>query len=343
VENSRSKAILEAVADGVLVTDSNRVITLFNQSAEKILGLERAQVLGQSMEHFVGLFGRATQRWMETVDHWTQEPAAYLSGDTFAEQITLEDGRVISVHLAPVSIRNDFLGTVSIFQDITHQVEVDRLKSEFVATVSHELRTPMTSIKGYVDILLMGAAGQLSEQQTHFLRVVKTNAERLSVLVNDLLDISRIEAGKMTLTMHPVNLEELAEAAIEELKRRYANDPRQVTIEKEFHQGLPRVLADPDRVRRVLDNLLDNAFQYNLPHGRILVRLTHRSDPGLDEVQVDVVDNGVGIHPDDHEKVFERFWPCTTAASGCRAPVFPAMAAPCPLPCRFTGRAIFNH
>jgi PAS domain S-box-containing protein len=304
IETSRSKAILEAVADGVLVTDANRIITLFNESAEKILGLERSRVLGKSMEHFSGLFGRATRRWMEVIETWSRDPGSYQGAEMFAEQITLEDGRVISVHLSPVSLRNDFLGTVSIFRDITHQVEVDRLKSEFVATVSHELRTPMTSIKGYVEVLLMGAAGPLSEQQTRFLQVVRANAERLAVLVNDLLDISQIEAGKLTLALQPVNLEEVANQAIAELQRRIEGNEKSVRIEKEFQPNLPRVLADPERSRRVLDNLLDNAFQYNLPNGLILVRLKQVGD----EVQVDVKDSGVGIHPEDQERVFERFF-----------------------------------
>jgi PAS domain S-box-containing protein len=304
IETSRSKAILEAVADGVLVTDAKRIITLFNESAEKILGLERSRVLGKSMEHFSGLFGRATRRWMEVIETWSREPGSYQGAEMFAEQITLEDGRVISVHLSPVSLRNDFLGTVSIFRDITHQVEVDRLKSEFVATVSHELRTPMTSIKGYVEVLLMGAAGPLSEQQTRFLQVVRANAERLAVLVNDLLDISQIEAGKLTLALQPVNIEEVANQAIAELRRRIEGNEKSVRIEKEYQPNLPRVLADPERTRRVLDNLLDNAFQYNLPDGLILVRLKQVGD----EVQVDVKDSGVGIHPEDQERVFERFF-----------------------------------
>lgn len=304
VETSRSKAILEAVADGVLVTDFNRVITLFNASAENILGLDRTQVVGKTMDTFSGLFGRATSQWINVVEAWTDDPTVYDPGDNFAEQFTLEDGRVIDVHLAPVIFRNDFLGTVSTFQDITHRVEVDRLKSEFVATVSHELRTPMTSIKGYVDILLMGAAGGLSEQQTEFLQVVKTNTERLSILVNDLLDISQIESGQLALNRIRVNLDDLASQALDELKRRNSGDTRGIRIEKDVEDGLPPVYGDPDRIRRILDNLLDNAFQYNLPGGRIRLRL--RQVDGA--VQVDISDSGVGIHPDDHERIFERFY-----------------------------------
>jgi PAS domain S-box-containing protein len=304
IETSRSKAILEAVADGVLVTDAKRQITLFNESAENILGMERTQVLGKSMEHFSGLFGRATRSWMETIKTWSQDPLSFHAGSLYAEQITLEDGRVISVHLAPVILRNDFLGTVSIFQDITHQVEVDRLKSEFVATVSHELRTPMTSIKGYVEILLMGAAGAVTDQQKHFLEVVKANTERLAVLVNDLLDISQIEAGRVRLSMLPLNLEEIVDQALGELERRVQGSEKTVTIEKTVEPALPRVLGDRERLSRILDNLLDNSYQYNKSGGKITVRMRQIDD----EVQVDIKDTGIGIHPDDQPRVFERFF-----------------------------------
>jgi signal transduction histidine kinase len=181
---------------------------------------------------------------------------------------------------------------------------VDRLKSEFVATVSHELRTPMTSIKGYVDILLMGAAGQLNDQQTRFLKVVKVNAERLTVLVNDLLDISQIESGRMKLVMQPVNLDDIAEQAIADLKHQVDGSDKSVKIEKQTQPNLPRVLADPDRIRRVLNNLLDNAYQYNLPDGHIWVRLNQVGE----EVQVDVKDSGMGIQAEDRERIFERFF-----------------------------------
>ncbi|MDQ2693620.1 MAG: GAF domain-containing protein, partial [Chloroflexota bacterium] len=147
---SRSQAILEAVADGVLVTGGNNRISFLNRSAAQILDLEPGQVIGQSLDVFGGLFGKSAGSWMETIRNWSDGPVGYEPGDTFAERLDLENGRIVLVHLAPVVLQSDFLGTVSIFRDITHEVEVDRLKSEFVATVSHELRTPMTSVRGYV-------------------------------------------------------------------------------------------------------------------------------------------------------------------------------------------------
>ncbi len=162
----------------------------------------------------------------------------------------------------------------------------------------------MTSIKGYVEILLMGAAGQLSEQQHHFLQVVKTNTERLSVLVNDLLDISQIEAGRVRLSIQSLNLEELVDQAITELRRRTSGETKNVAVTKMVSPNLPRVNADPERIRRVLDNLLDNAFQYNLPEGSITVSLSQVDN----EVQVDIKDSGVGISLQDQAQVFDRFF-----------------------------------
>ena len=316
IETSRSHAILEAVADGVMVTDARRQITLFNPSAENILGLRRSDVVGHSLDHFIGLFGEAGQSWVQTIRIWSEDPTTYQQEDIFAVQIELDNRRVVSVHLSPVRLRSDFLGTVSIFRDITHEVEVDRLKSEFVATVSHELRTPMTSIKGYVDVMLMGASGQLNEQQQHFLQIVKANTERLAILVNDLLDVSRIEAGKVTLSLQPLGLESIADDIISTVARRMKDEDRPMTIEKDIPSDLPMVNGDPARVHQILDNLIENAYQYTPVDGRILIRMRK-----VDQmVQVDIKDSGIGISPEEGDRIFERFYrgedPLVLATSG---------------------------
>ncbi len=302
---SRSQAILEAVADGVLVTGSDNRITFVNSSTERILSLEKARVLGSSLEAFGGLFGKAASTWMQTIRKWSENPASHHPGDTYAEQIELENEHIALVHLAPVILQSDFLGTVSIFRDITHEVEVDRLKSEFVATVSHELRTPMTSIKGYVDILKMGAAGALNENQAHFLDIVINNIERLNTLVNDLLDISRIESGTVVLTPEPVDLRQVAEDVVEEVLRRSQEDNKPMGLSLDAPKRLPLVFADEQRVRQIIHNLVDNAYNYTPGNGTIRV-CVHAIDGN--EVQVDVQDNGVGISLADQARIFERFY-----------------------------------
>ena len=303
---SRSQAILEAVADGVLVTGANNRISFMNRSAEQILNLETSRVIGQSLDVFGGLFGKSAGPWMQAIRDWSDAPGGYQQGDTFAEQIDLENGRIVLVHLAPVILQSDFLGTVSIFRDITHEVEVDRLKSEFVATVSHELRTPMTSIRGYVDVLLMGAAGAVNENQTHFLKIVKNNTERLNILVNDLLDISRIESGRVTLSPQVLDLREVAEEVIEEVLRRSQEENKSMALSLDAPRKIPAVYGDMERIRQVLGNLVFNAYHYTPDNGTITVHI--QSLNGGHEVQVDVKDNGIGISPEDQERVFERFY-----------------------------------
>lgn len=304
VEASRLRAILEAVADGVLVTDASGTISIFNSSGEQILGLTDAHIVGKPLEHFTGLFGKAGQLWIDTIRTWSDDTGTLESADVFSERITLDNGRVVAVSLAPVYTRTEFLGTVSIFRDITHQVEVDRLKSEFVATVSHELRTPMTPIRGYTDILLMGAAGPLTEQQASFLQIIKANTERLNILVNDLLDISRIEAGKISMSWQAVDLLGIVNHVVEEFTARSheENKPIQITVEA---PAFPlQVYGDPERIRQILENLLENAFNYTPENGRITIRFAELED----FIQIDIQDTGIGVDPSDQLRIFERFY-----------------------------------
>lgn len=316
VEASRLRAILEAVADGVLVTEASGIISIFNASASQILDMGNAQLVGKSLDNFIGLFGKAGQLWTDTIRAWSEDPGSAEAADFFAEEITLDNGRVVAVSLSPVSTRSEFLGTVSIFRDITHQVVVDRLKSEFVATVSHELRTPMTSIRGYTDILLMGAAGPLNDQQKSFLNVVKSNTERLNILVNDLLDISRIEAGKVSLNMQAVPLLETAENVIQEFIQRAHDENKTMSFEIHAPDFTPSVFGDVERVRQILENLIENSYLYTPDQGK--VTLQFRQDHGF--IQTDVIDNGIGISLEDQERIFERFYrgedPLVLASAG---------------------------
>ncbi|HEX9018301.1 MAG TPA: GAF domain-containing protein [Anaerolineaceae bacterium] len=316
IEASRSRAILEAVADGVVVTDSQTRVTLFNASAERILNLKSHLLMGKSLDEFSGMFGKAAIDWLATIRGWSEDPSLSLNAETFAEHLALDNGHNISVHLAPVFWRHEFLGTVSIFRDITHEVQVDRLKSEFVANVSHELRTPMTSIKGYVEIMLMGASGELTPQQTHFLSIVKSNTERLMVLVNDLLDISRIEAGRVSLDFKPLDVRAIAEDVIAEFQRRSRDEKRAMQFDLQVQPDLPRALGDAERVRQVIASLVSNGYTYTPENGGVAIGI-HRVDH---EIQIDVRDTGIGIELEAQHRIFERFYrgedPLVLASAG---------------------------
>jgi signal transduction histidine kinase len=162
----------------------------------------------------------------------------------------------------------------------------------------------MTSIKGYVDILLMGAAGSLNKQQTDFLEIVKNNTDRLAILVNDLLDISRIEAKKLNLSMQPLDVIQIAEEAITDLKERSLEENKKMHIIVDRPTNLPRILGDAERVRQIIDNLLENAYLYTPENGHITLRV-HCNEH---DIQIDVQDDGIGIPPNIQERVFERFF-----------------------------------
>ena len=164
----------------------------------------------------------------------------------------------------------------------------------------------MTAIKGYVEILLMGAAGAINENQSHFLDVVKNNIDRLNILVSDLLDISRIEAGRVTLSPQALDIRQIAQDAVDEVQRQSGEENKPLNFSVETRRALPHVTGDPERVRQILLNLLDNAFHYTPAGGAVTVHL--RTLTGRGEVQVDVMDNGVGIPKPDQDRVFDRFF-----------------------------------
>jgi CheY-like chemotaxis protein len=204
--------------------------------------------------------------------------------------------------MAPVRTpRDEFLGVVTIFRDITKEVEADRAKSEFVSTVSHELRTPMTAIKGYTDLLFGGAVGPLNDNQKHFLSVIKNNTDRLTALINDLLDISRIESGRVRFEPAPVKLGEIVAGVVEAMAARAQQ--KGLTLSYEVDAGLPEVMGDHDRLYQVLTNLVGNAINYTIEGGVEVEALNVGT-----AVQVNVRDTGIGIKKEDIGRIFDRFF-----------------------------------
>lgn len=302
VEAAKSQSILEGIADGVMVADANGRIILFNAAAGRILSVTRSQALGRRLDEMLGLYGTMARDWLTQVNKWREHPKDYETGEFLAERLHLER-RVVSVHLSPViSKGHEFLGTVSVFRDVTAEVEAERAKTEFVSTVSHELRTPMTAVKGYVDLLLMGATGDLSDQQQHFLDIIKTNTDRLTTLVNDLLDISRIETGKIELEMEPLDMVSIIEQVA--LTIRPKAEEKGLHVHAVVPPALPKVFGDPDRVIQILTNLVGNAYKYTPTGGVVSVNAYVRDEM----VHIAVADTGIGISAEDQRKIFERFF-----------------------------------
>jgi signal transduction histidine kinase len=184
----------------------------------------------------------------------------------------------------------------------------NQYKSEFVSIVAHELKLPMTSIKGYSDLLVKGAAGQPNETQLQFLNVIRSNVDRMNTLVSDLLDISRIEAGRLKLDIRPVAMQVVIEETLRTL-RKHIEDKEQ-TLEVDVPESLPNVMGDKSRLIQVLANLVSNAYKYTPSGGRIMieVRPDGVSDEGKSFLVCRVRDTGVGMSLEDLEKLGQKFF-----------------------------------
>jgi PAS domain S-box-containing protein len=300
-EASKIAWLLEAVADGVMVANAQGRVILYNAAAEQILGARRDEIIGRPTDDLLGLYGSAGVSWSAQVHRWLMSASARSEVPSIEQRLEIEN-QYIAVHVAPVTLGDEYLGTVSIFRDMTKEVEVDRAKSDFVSTVSHEMRTPMTSIKGYADLMLLGAAGAMNENQKRFLGIIKANADRLTVLVNDLLDIGRIEGGRVELDIKPLPLEELVDYVANSLRGKIEEKGLKLFVN--LPPDLPQVMADRDRAIQILTNLVSNAYQYTRPGGSITVKALWAESV----VQIDVSDTGIGIAPENQVKVFDRFF-----------------------------------
>lgn len=226
-------------------------------------------------------------------------------GMNFTREITLNEPvhRIIRIRTSPViDSEGDYIGCVKSMRDVTAEHEVNQMKNEFVSTVSHELRTPLTSIKGYVDLILDGETGEINEIQREFLGIVKQNSDRLVALINDMLDISRIESGRIHLKIEPLDLDDLVFGAIDTFKAVIQQTGHGLSAE--IPESLPLAAGDRDRVGQMLINLISNAIKYSPAGGAVTVSARKHGE----QVVVSVADEGIGIAREDAEHLFDQFY-----------------------------------
>jgi signal transduction histidine kinase len=183
----------------------------------------------------------------------------------------------------------------------------NQAKTEFMSVASHELKIPMTSIKGYAKLLTLGAGGDLTQQQREFLEIISSNVDRMDRLVADLLDVSRIEAGRLRLEMGQVDMREVINTVIQSVKAQI--EAKQLALEIDAPATLPPVWGDHDRVIQILNNLVSNAYKYTPDGGEIQIIVNGQTDPASSgRLAVSVRDTGLGISPEDQQKLFTKFF-----------------------------------
>jgi len=306
VAQQTTEAAIDSLYDPVIVTDGEGRVTKLNPAAEEIFGSENENT-GKHVGE-IARDARITGAVAEALE--SQRPVA---GEGVSSVLPLAvDGSERAFRLRTTPMRDNghrLLGAVTILEDITHLREIDRLKSEFIATASHELRTPLTSVQMGVHLLLEGALGELTDSQNEVLQACRQDCERLDKLMRDLLDLSKIEAGESQPQLTPVSARDLLCTAVKELRPQVEAKGLKLTVEAPVE--LPLVSGDRLQIDRVLSNLVINALRHTT-EGEIIISAEQREN----YIAVSVSDTGSGIPVEYLPHIFDKFVQVPDAPTG---------------------------
>jgi len=297
-EKNRIEAILESMVDGVIAVDKEARVSLINPAARRIFNIEAEKVRGKEL--ISTLFSHRIDMYLER---------AFDKKESISREIKYKnpDEKIIHATFIPLLDEKEKVnGGVIVLTDITELRKLETVRNDFVANVSHELRTPLTSMVGYLDTLL---ESDIEDPQTRdrFLKIIKEETDRLSILIKDLLNLSKIESQSFDLKAENIN--EVLKKVIK-LLRKNAED-KNIDFKIDIEEDLPLVYMVREQIKQVLINLIDNAIKYTPAGGLINIKLAKEKD----KVYFSVKDNGLGIPQSDQERIFERFYRVDKARS----------------------------
>ncbi|HXE76305.1 MAG TPA: ATP-binding protein [Candidatus Xenobia bacterium] len=298
------RQVLDSTPCGVLAVDREARILFINRSLAKAFGLDPPEWIGRPAADLTAII----QSRFECPENFALcsglDPDDRRALSAFLEFRQRNGEQVLHVRedTRPLRSSNGAIrGRIYVYTDMAREKEIDRMKSEFIAIASHELRTPMTSIKGSVDLILSGYAGDISTDTQELLEIAQKNCDRLIRLINDILDLAKIEAGQVRLNLERLDLTEAVQRSIQGVQA--LADQNEIELVLERPAELPLVEVDKDRIEQVVTNLLSNAIKFSPPRGQVRVALEVVDG----WVQCCVQDQGSGIAEDQLQRVFGKF------------------------------------
>jgi len=294
-EKKQTESIVRSIAEGLVVVNNKGEVLLMNPTAEKLLGVNKENKLGKPLLENVKneqLFSLT-----KNISGGEKKEIELFSKDDSTKKVLRSSSAVIEDESGKT------IGMVSVLSDITKQKALDLMKSDFVSNVSHELRHPIGAIKQSLSVILNGSAGPLTEHQSKFLSNAQRNLERLGTLIDDLLDLAKLEARKMPLKTEPCSVEKLIDETCETLGT-WAKS-KSIKIEKNIARNLPQTNLDQNKIIQVITNLVGNAIKFAPKDGKIIVEA--KLVAANSKIEVSVIDTGVGIEKENLEKVFDKF------------------------------------
>ncbi|HVE80945.1 MAG TPA: PAS domain-containing sensor histidine kinase [Candidatus Dormibacteraeota bacterium] len=301
-ERAKADALFISIGDGAIATDEQGRINRANDIALSLLGYRAEEIIGAWYPKTILAVDEAGKP-ISQIDRPITK--AFLAGQPVSQRCYYKkkDGTIlpVAVTVSPVLLENKPVGAIEVFRDIAKEVEVDRMKSEFISLASHQLRTPLSAIMMYSHMLVDGYGGQLSPEQRKFTDTIITTVSRMTQLVNTLLNISRIESGRLQITPAKADIPQLYQEIIHELTPKLQKKGQQLIFEP---TSLPQIVTDPLLVKEVLANLLSNAIKYTPEKGQIKVTVTAEGD----KIVTAISDNGYGIPAAEQGRMFSKFY-----------------------------------
>lgn len=288
-ERTKLEAIIANIQDGVIVMDENRNVLLVNRSIRDIFNLGTKSLNGRSVEEII-----SNDDLRALLVRTSDNSLKY-------HEINFDDGKVFNAQYTPIPK----IGAAITMQDISYLKELDRLKNEFIHTVSHDLRSPLTAILGYTE--LIERTGPLNENQNEFLHRLQGSVQHVTVLINDLLDLGRLEAG-FDARRDSVQLESVLKYTLDMVDLQVKK--KKIKLIVNINGELKPLRANPIRIRQMMDNLVGNAIKYTQNEGTVKIDLSMHEN----QVILRVEDNGPGIPQEEQSRVFEKFYRATNMA-----------------------------
>ena len=302
LERNKFEAVLMSIVNGVVVCDNYDNVVLVNNAAKKMLEVEDSQILNTKIQLYCDTDGELC--FKEKIEQFKDTPLDIMENKPLEFNVEI-DGRVLKAVISPMFSNNqDYVGYVIVLIDVTKEVEIDKMKSNFISNVSHELRTPVTVLRTYIDTIYNHFDDFDEQTNKEFFEVINKEAARLQKMVNDILDFSRLEAGNVKVVKEKTNLIPLIEGEIKSMQ--VLAEEKNITFSLIKEPNLPEIPINADSIERALNNLLSNAIKYSPENGRIKVRAEIARDPRY--VEVSVEDQGCGIPEEHQKKIFERFY-----------------------------------
>jgi len=308
----RDEAMLQSMGEGLIAVDGEGRITLINDVASRLLELPKGTpVIGKLVQDVYQLYGPEPTAEQPLP---TERRPSFISlkngvgvNDVFGFHASGNRKLLINITASPIKNGEQVTGAITVLRDVTKEREVDRMKTEFISLASHQLRTPLSAIKWFSEMLASGDAGELQPEQLDFANNIASSTERMIDLVNALLNISRIESGRIMVDPKPTDIKKLVSDIVNDLKAKLEEKQQNLVIS--VHDDLPQINLDPRLIGQVYLNLLTNAIKYTPKGGEIAVFVSRKED----QIVSQVTDNGYGIPKDQQARVFQKFFRAANA------------------------------